>query len=85
MDINKILVVVNIPFFNETLNVFIPVNKKVGTIKKVLIDMVMEYSNYSILNVENLKLYDKNACRLLDNNAYISNSNLHNGSVLILL
>lgn len=85
MDINKILVVVNIPFFNETLNVFIPVNKKVGTIKKVLIDMVMEYSNYSILNAENLKLYDKNACKLLDNNTYISNSNLHNGSVLILL
>ena len=53
MDINKILVVVNIPFFNENLNVFIPVNKKVGTIKKVLIDMVMEYSNYSILNAEN--------------------------------
>lgn len=85
MDINKILVVVNIPFFNETLNVFIPVNKKVGTIKKVLIDTVKEYSNYSILNVGNLKLYEKNACRLLDNNAYISNSNLHNGSVLILL
>lgn len=85
MDNNKILIVVNIPFLNQTLNVFIPVNKKVGTIKKILIDTANEYSNFSILNIENLKLYEKNTCRLLDNNTYINNSNLQNGSVLILL
>lgn len=85
MDTNKILVVVNIPFLSETLNVFVPVNKKVGTIKKILIDIANEDSNFSILNIEKLKLYEKNTCRLLDNNAYINSSNLHNGSVLILL
>ncbi len=85
MDTNKILVVVNIPLLGETLNVFVPVNKKVGTIKKILIDIANEDSNFSILNIKKLKLYEKNTCRLLDNNAYINSSNLHNGSVLILL
>lgn len=85
MDTNKILIVVNIPFLGETLNVFVPVNKKVGTIKKILIDIANEDSNFSILNIEKLKLYEKNTCRLLDNNVYINSSNLHNGSVLILL
>lgn len=85
MDTNKILVVVNIPLLGETLNVFVPVNKKVGTIKKILIDIANEDSNFSILNIEKLKLYEKNTCRLLDNNVYINSSNLHNGSVLILL
>ena len=55
MDTNKILVVVNIPFLGEALNVFVPVNKKVGTIKKILIDIANEDSNFSILNIEKLK------------------------------
>jgi hypothetical protein len=82
---NKILVVVYVPSLEERYDVFIPINKKVGTIKKVIIDTINELSSGSLKNKEKLKLYNKDDCKIYNNNVYVKNSEIVNGTELLLI
>lgn len=82
---NKLLVVVYVPLLGEHYDVFIPINKKIGTIKKVIIDTINELSDNSIENPNKMKLYSKEDCKVYDNNIYVKNSNIKNGTILMLL
>ncbi len=76
---NKILVTIFIPLLDENYDIFIPVNKKVGTIKNTIIESVkyLQPKQYLLMNKED--------CKLIDENVYVKNSGIHNGSKLILL
>lgn len=82
---NKILVFVYIPLLEKEYNLYIPINKKVGTIKKTIINSIVELSDGNINNVGILKLYDKDSSILLDNNSMIKETIVRNGSKLILM
>ena len=82
---NKVLITVYVPLLDEKFDLFIPINKKIGTIKNILINSILELSNNSVSDVSNLKLYEKNTCKLLENNVYVNSSGIINGSYLILL
>lgn len=82
---NKVLVTVYVPLLDDKFDLFIPINKKIGTIKQVLINSINEISNNSIYRLEELKLYEKDTCKLLENNVYVKSSEIKNGSSLILL
>lgn len=76
---NKILVTVFIPLLDESYDIFIPVNKKVGTIKNTIIESIKNLQSKSYL------LMNKNDCKVIDENVYVKNSGIQNGSKLILL
>jgi hypothetical protein len=76
---NKILVTVFVPLLDENYDLFIPVNKKVGTIKKVIIDSIKNLADKDYL------LMLKSNCEVIDDNIYVKNSEIKNGSKLILL
>lgn len=76
---NKILVTVFVPLLDENYDLFIPVNKKVGTIKKVIIDSIKNLAD------KNYLLMLKSNCEVIDDNIYVKNSEIKNGSKLILL
>lgn len=82
---NKILVLVYIPEIEQEYDVYIPINKKVGTIKKYLISSVEEFNDGNVSNIENLKLYDKENSMLYDNNTLVKDSGIKNGTKLILM
>ncbi len=82
---NKLLITINVPLLYEKYEVYIPINKKMGTIKKILIETINELSENSLVNTENMNLYNKEDCKLYSNDIYVKDSNIHNGSVLILL
>ena len=82
---NKILILVYIPLLEQEYDVYIPVNKKIGTIKKTIIKTIIELSDGNIKNAENLKLYDKDGSNIFDNNVIVKNSGLKNGSKVILM
>lgn len=82
---NKILVTVYVPLLDDKFDLFIPINKKIGTIKQVLINSINDFTSNSINNLNELKLYEKDTCKLLDNNIYVKSSDIKNGSSLILL
>ncbi len=82
---NKLLIKVYVPYIAEEYDVFIPINKKIGTIKILLINAIKEIAECSELNINTLKIYDKITGKKLDNNILVKDSNLENGSKLILL
>ena len=82
---NKILVLVYIPEIEQEYDVYIPINKKIGTIKKYLISSVEEFNDGNVSNIENFKIYDKDSSKMYDNNTYVRDSGIQNGSRLILM
>lgn len=76
---NKILVIVYIPLLDEVYDIFIPINKKVGTVKKTITDSVKNLvdKDYRLLIEDN--------CKIADDNVYVKNSGIKNGSKLVLL
>lgn len=82
---NKFLVLVYVPLLEEEYDIYIPINKKVGTIKKIIIDSVAELSELSQDKLNNLKLYDKVTSNLYNNDILVKNSGIMNGTKLLLM
>ena len=82
---NKILIKLYVPYIDEEYDVLIPINKKVGTIKKILINTVYELSECSIDNPQNLRVYDKTTGMAFENDIYVRDSTIKNGTKIILL
>lgn len=76
---NKILVTVYVPLLDRNYDIFIPINKKVGTIKNGIISSIRHLVNKSYV------LMLKDDCKVIDENVYVKNSGIQNGSKLILL
>ena len=76
---NKILINLYIPSLDENYNLFIPINKKVGTVKNTIISTTKNLGegNYKLLLLE--------SGNIVDDNVYIKNSGIVNGSRLVLL
>lgn len=76
---NKILINLYIPSLDKNYNMFIPINKKVGTIKSTIIRTTKNLveGNYKLLLLD--------SGNIVDDNVYIKNSGIVNGSRLILL
>lgn len=85
IKMNKILVLVYIPLLEKEYDIYIPINKKVGTIKKTIINTIIESSDGNINNFDNLKLYDKDSTILYDNDTIVKETTIRNGSKLILM
>lgn len=82
---NKILIVVYIPLIEQEYDIYIPINKKIGTIKNTIIKSIVELSDGNIKNTSDLKLYDKETTNIYDNNIIVKDSGIKNGSKLILM
>ena len=85
MCVNKVLIIVYVPFIEEKYELFIPINKKVGTIKKILMESIVELSNGEITSDTNLKLYDKNTGVPIRSDIFVKDSTIRNGSKLVLI
>lgn len=81
---NKILVVVTVPMIEKEFDMYIPVVKKIGTIKNLMIKIVEEQSENAFIDDGNKSLYEKNTGEKLNENEYVKNSNIKNGTKLIL-
>lgn len=77
---NKMLVVVYSPLIDEEYDIFIPINKKVGTVKKIIIDSI-NYFDDSTSHV----LINKEDNKVIDENVYVKESGIKNGARLILI
>lgn len=82
---NKVSVIVYVPNIEQKYEVFIPINKKVGSVKKMLLQGIEEFTNGEISKTSNLKLYEKDTGNIIKNNLYVKNTNIKNGTRLVLL
>ena len=82
---NKILITVYVPLMESKYELYIPINKKIGTIKELIIKSINEMSG-GLLNTDRvLKLYDNDTGDVLPNNIYVRDSKMMNGTTLVLI
>ena len=85
MDNNKVLLEVYIPSIEKEYDIFVPVNKKIGTIKKMIETGITDLTDdvYSISDDTNL--YSKDTGNMYDVNVSLIDTDLKNGSRVILI
>ena len=85
MNKNKILIELEIPLIEKKYDLFIPINKKVGTIKKLIEEAFGELTDNAYAIKEDTNLYSKDNGIIYDVNKTIRDTDLQNGSRVILL
>ena len=82
---NKVLIKLIVPELNETFDVFIPVNEYVWKIKKLIAKSVSDLLNVHINLESNYLLLNKDSCVFYDDNTIVINTDIRNGSEIILI
>lgn len=83
---NKYLVTVIVPIIETEYEVYIPNNKKIGTIKTLLLESLNELVNNTFAKgTGEVRMIDQDTGIELENNMYVKDSVLKNGSRIIIM
>lgn len=83
---NKYLITVIVPVIELEYDLYIPNNKKIGTIKTLILQSLSELSNGSFnKKIEEVRMIDKNTGREYENDMYVKDSDIRNGSKLVII
>lgn len=85
MDGNKILLEVYVPLIEREYDVFVPVNKTMGMIKKIIEKGIIELSDNGYVAKEDTNLYSKDTGQIYNINSKLIDTDLKNGSRVILI
>ena len=85
MDNNKILIEVYVPSIEKQYCIFIPVSKRVGTIKKLIEKGIKDFAGDSFSIKEESIFYSKETGMIYDVNLKVIDTDLKNGSRIILI
>ena len=82
---NKILIELEIPLIEKKYDLFIPINRKVGTIKGLIEDALVELTDNAYIKKEESNFYSKDTGTIYDVNKTVRDTDLKNGSRIILI
>ena len=82
---NQVLIELIIPDIEERYNVFIPINKKIGNIIVLLNKSILELSKGIYSGSNKTSLYDMSTGVKYSVDELVRNTNIRNGSKLILM
>ncbi len=82
---NKILVEVIVPLLEERYEMFIPINKRISVIIKLIEKALKEMTNGYYPNKENSVIIDAETGNVFDINITVKESKMINGSKIILI
>jgi hypothetical protein len=82
---NKILIELEIPLIETKYDLFIPINKKVGTIKSLIENSLMELTDNAYSPRQDTNFYSKDTGEIYDVNRTVRDTDLKNGSRIILI
>lgn len=83
---NKYLINVIVPSIEMEFDVYIPNNKKVGTIKKYILESIKELSENSYDKMLNeVRFCDRDTGKDYDNNLMVKDTDIKNGTKLIII
>ena len=85
MNKNKILMCLYIPLIEKSYDLFIPINKKIGTVKRLIEEGLVELTDNSYIIKENTNFYSKDTGDIYDVNLAVRDTDLKNGSKVILI
>ena len=82
---NKILIELEIPLIEKKYDLFIPINKKIGTIKSLIEQALKELTDNGYIIKEDTNFYSKETGTIYNVNQNVRDTDLKNGSRIILL
>ena len=82
---NKILIELEIPLIEKRYDLFIPINKKIGTIKNLIENARVELTDSAYVPKDDSNFYSKEIGEIFDVNKTVRDTNLRNGSRIILI
>ncbi len=85
MNKNKILIELSVPSIEKSYDIFIPINKKIGTMKNLIEEALVELSEEAYIIKEDSNLYSQETGKIYDVNTSIKDTDLKNGSRVILI
>lgn len=81
---NKLLISVEVPSIEQNFDLFIPINKKMGTIKQYITKSIRELS-VGVLKDKNYLFFDIDTGVKYGNNVYVKDSGIKNGTRIIMV
>ncbi len=85
MTENKVLVSVNVPMLENKYDIYFPVNRKISNVIKMLMISLYSLSQGAFDMEQSYVLYNKENGEPYDMNILVRESNIRNGSNVILL
>ena len=85
MNKNKVLIELEIPLIEKKYDLFIPTNKKIGTIKRLIEMALVELTYGAYLPKEETNFYSKETGEIYDINKTVRDTDLKNGSRIVLI
>lgn len=82
---NKILIELEIPLIEKRYDLFIPINKKVGTVKNLIENALVELTDSAYVPKDDSNFYSKETGEIYDVNKTVRDTDLKNGSRIILI
>ena len=82
---NKVLIKLIVPEIDADFDIFIPVNEVIWKVKKLVLKSIVDLTNiYLSDNVEYIFI-NKDNCKIYSNNEIVINTDIRNGSEIILI
>ena len=85
MSKNKILVELSIPSIEKTYDLYIPINKKIGTVKGLIEQSLVELTDRAYEIREDTNFFSKETGEIYNVNSTVVDTDLENGSRIILM
>ena len=85
MSSNKILVKLSIPSIEKTYDLYIPINKKIGTVKNLIEKALLELTDNAYEIKKDTNFYSQETGEIYNVNSTVIDTDLENGSRIILM
>lgn len=82
---NKVLVELVVPTIESSFDVYLPINKRIGNIILLLNKTVAEFSDGCYEGTNSTSLYNRDTSQKYEPNTLLYNTDIRNGTTLILL
>ena len=81
---NKVLIKLTVPSIKESFDLFLPVNEITWKVKKMLIKSISDLSSIALDDNKEYILLNKDNCRIYHNNEIIIDTDIRNGTELLI-
>ncbi len=82
---NKVYIKLKVPEIDKEYDLYLPVNKKIGNIINLLNEAINELTLGEIAISSNNKLYNEKTLEMYSPDILLLNTNIRNGTVLVLV
>lgn len=82
---DKVLVSVYVPYIEQSYDLYIPINKKIIYIKKLIVSSIIELTDNNFKANNDICLSNKNSNKIYSDDEFVIDTDIRNGTKLILM